>query len=807
MEIILTVVFLIFLSFVSYWLFLISHKALFTVKGYILFFIFVLLSSYLTGCLSFLKIISFVEFLKYISPLELAAVSFSAAGIFHCVPVFFCFIRKKITGKADIKTEGQKEYTSKNKAVEYFQSEKFSKPFIVFCVTVLVLFVCELTVFNYSHYAVAFTDNQIKINEDIAQYNNMEYDKASQSYKALSAHSSIDIELPPQRIAAVYFDVSYFKGNEKLSLSVRYADDEAANRSTPKFNVVKNNEKSRCVLLNMSGKCRKMTILFSDDYENAGIKSIELNKVSRLNINYTRMALICGLALLIWLIKTKKLMDVRADFKAESLTNINVIVSVFAVVFLLFTTVTSVGLFEGYEGPDGNPINYQKDQYNGEIVDALLMGQIHLDIEVPQSLLDAERPYDVEYRNSNKVEYEWDHVYYNGKYYSYYGIVPVLTLSLPFRIITGQYIPTYIAVFIFCAVAAVFLILIFHTLVKKYLKDIPLIFYILAVLTLAFCTQLPYLARRPEFYEVAIASGMCFVALGFWLLLNATLFEKLSFIKLFFASLSLAMAVGCKADLAMVSFLVPLFLLPWIKKYLKEITKLLKIFIAVAIPYCTVAAFLMWYNYKRFGSVFDFGIAYQMTTANMGAYKLLNPVSKLEKAFAGVRTFLFQPFDFSVNFPFVNVSRSSLNYRGYIYTIGGVGALTLPVCLTFFAFPYLSKKFKSEAGLLWYSMISMILFGLIIMVATVLAAGIHPRYETDFMWMFVLPALILGYYSYYFSKENKTLQRVVNKIVCMLMVLTISGSLLISFTGENNRFFENNTTIYYFIKDILQFWS
>ena len=41
-------------------------------------------------------------------------------------------------------------------------------------------------------------------------------------------------------------------------------------------------------------------------------------------------------------------------------------------------------------------------------------------------------------RKEAGVSVHWDHAYYNGHYYMYFGVVPVLLLFLPFRLLTGQ---------------------------------------------------------------------------------------------------------------------------------------------------------------------------------------------------------------------------------------------------------------------------------------------------------------------------------------------------------------------------------
>lgn len=64
--------------------------------------------------------------------------------------------------------------------------------------------------------------------------------------------------------------------------------------------------------------------------------------------------------------------------------------------------------------------------YNCDFTDALIKGQLHLDIEVSEELKAMENPYDTSIRQTENIVCSWDTAYYNGKYYCYYGIVPTL---------------------------------------------------------------------------------------------------------------------------------------------------------------------------------------------------------------------------------------------------------------------------------------------------------------------------------------------------------------------------------------------
>ena len=53
--------------------------------------------------------------------------------------------------------------------------------------------------------------------------------------------------------------------------------------------------------------------------------------------------------------------------------------------------------------------------------DAFRAGQTHLLIEPSEELLAMENPYDWSARSALGVSAKWDHLLFDGKYYSYYG--------------------------------------------------------------------------------------------------------------------------------------------------------------------------------------------------------------------------------------------------------------------------------------------------------------------------------------------------------------------------------------------------
>lgn len=86
--------------------------------------------------------------------------------------------------------------------------------------------------------------------------------------------------------------------------------------------------------------------------------------------------------------------------------------------------------------------------YNGEIpaylnqyelmAQSVLDGNLYLEFDdIDPGLAELDNPYDPQIREDTGVSVHWDSAYYNGKYYMYFGIVPVLLVFAPYLAITG----------------------------------------------------------------------------------------------------------------------------------------------------------------------------------------------------------------------------------------------------------------------------------------------------------------------------------------------------------------------------------
>ena len=155
----------------------------------------------------------------------------------------------------------------------------------------------------------------------------------------------------------------------------------------------------------------------------------------------------------------------------------------------------------------------------------------------------------------------------------------------------------------------------------------------------------------------------------------------------------MALVAGCRPQFLVGSF----FCFPIFYSYFKDkklFTKEnIKNIILFCIPYIIVAIGLMYYNYARFGSIFDFGANYNLTTNDMTKRGFV-----LGRIPLGIYTYLFEPLNFSHEFPFIKPSVIETNYLGKTISenfLGGAISVNILLILSLFVFKF-KKYFKNK---------------------------------------------------------------------------------------------------------------
>jgi hypothetical protein len=397
----------------------------------------------------------------------------------------------------------------------------------------------------------------------------------------------------------------------------------------------------------------------------------------------------------------------------------------------------------------------QAQQYNKYLVDALIDGRADLEAGNPEKLLKAERPYDLGWlmKNEYKPGEDWfgDWVYYKGKFYSYFGVVPALVLYVPYKLVAGNYLSNHGGIFLFAAVSIILLARLWRLLVKKYMPDARFMFYLLSFFTLFFASGLFCPLRFTRFYSIVSSAGFMFVIAGILLLFESVGDDKKADrSRLFFSCLCFALAVGCRPNLVFASLLVPFFL--WKYRLWKHWPSIIVPYVLVAIPMCA-------YNYVRFGSIFEFGLKYNMTNLNVAAFNLATISEKIIRTYTAILSYLFNINTYSFFFPYVECHPVSKAIPVMTFYDRCCGMINFPIVLSLFYF--VKSIFQSEKPKMFYISSVFLAIAAIIIFVDSWVVGVSGRYVIDFAFFIILPALFFAYGLCYDGRQSHVRQKVI----------------------------------------------
>ncbi len=411
--------------------------------------------------------------------------------------------------------------------------------------------------------------------------------------------------------------------------------------------------------------------------------------------------------------------------------------------------VLPMGLSPSYNGEKPDYMN----QYE-LLAESFMEGHLYIDYDdIDPELLALDNPYDPDAREAADVSFHWDHAFYNGRYYMYFGVVPVFLLFLPYRLITGTSLTTYHATQIFVALFICGVFSLFYMLGRAFFKRLSLGLYLSLSAAFSFISVW-YAVSAPALYCTAISAAICLEIWSFFFFIRAVFVcekESTSIRYAFWGSLTGALAFGCRPPIALAN----LFVLPLLAVFLKGRTltfRLGKQLVLAASPYLVVGALLMLYNYARFDNPFEFGQAYQLTIADQSHYGSFFSRFQPLKTFDSICKFFVGYTPMSDQFPFVTFDGTLLNFPILVLPLFGIA----------------SEGVRGEIreNRLRYCIMSLFLIPLLIAFTDVLwAPTVLERYHMDVYWILCLLCfLVTGLY--YQNLAAKTAK----KFSCVLSV-------------------------------------
>ena len=659
---------------------------------------------------------------------------------------------------------------------------------------ILVILILELSIFNMNSYRLVFGDfehlkytvQNIKIEDGLTQ-------EDGKHITTKEITKKVEIDNINKEIGTIKLNIDT---NRPIEYKIYYTDETSAEyRDLPSKTLVNEIENSKSIPTYLSGTSKKILVELKIPANTTfKIDSIELNSNIEFNFNIVRVLLL----FLGWffLYAMKNFEEFNIPYTKKNKLQLLVIIYVTLLAIWLVYWITDTSLIKTED-----KTNDYITPYMGQAVDMVLDGKVYLEQEPSKELMNLSNPYDNTLRNAENVDYVWDMAYYNGKYYVYFGILPVLTVMAPYKFITGDYMELNTVVFIFATLTIIFIMKSIMLIFRRWFKDVPFKFLILFFVAVISGGIIMWICRRPITYEVAIISGYYLVIQGIFFILKTIEKQKVNYIYMCLACLSLALAVACRPNLLIASLLIVPVLLKIFINNIKNRENILKNILVVAIPYGIVGISLMLYNYVRFDNIFEFGAQYQITVndmRNLGNRIMTIPI--------GLISYLFKIPTIISQFPFAQISYDTITFYGYYWSSAMAGGIFIlsPICFALFLIPKIRNKINKE---LFFVIIMLSLVGLIICILDIVLGGNSQRYAADYAWMFLFAGMMTIMAIYQIIKNEK-IKHYIYKVTLVLVVFSgIINFLLGGIQSEDNYLKSYYPEQYYGIRYGISFWE
>ena len=333
------------------------------------------------------------------------------------------------------------------------------------------------------------------------------------------------------------------------------------------------------------------------------------------------------------------------------------------------------------------------------LFDSIKKGQANLDITVSPGLLACKEPWIPANRN---FYYLWDHAYYNGNYYCYYGMLPVLLISFPFYWCTGRVINAFgLEIFGMALLVPAFLFVLYelYLIIRK--KIDYKTYTILAIFSTIFALMFACVTFKDGTYHEAVyhtpdiyGLAMLDFFLGFVFLSKRT--DKFRPLFLGLGGLSFVFIVLSRPSLIFIILIALPFLFAML--FQKERTWKRKIvdFSPMVVILVIGAIFVCYYNYIRFGSITEFGQSYQLTVADER-----NLAYSADKIAPSILHYFFHTPIYTNQFPYIQAPVTKYAFDNCPYVQDFYGLALVPVFWFAFLLPFFGHR-KQDRSVQWF---------------------------------------------------------------------------------------------------------
>ena len=665
-----------------------------------------------------------------------------------------------------------------------------NKHIVVFVTIIIAALLCELFIFNFKWINSAFSDETI-----VASFSSLDIKKQGSEFLIDDDRAEITIPNVNQKIK--YLRISLDKETEQKAEITVSATDEANSSylAAPARTVFSRVKQSQYIRLHFSGEVGDLKITIRGmNGERVDADFIGVNAHVPLMFLWIRFLFMILAAMILYILRPKSsVYKYKTDLtRPKQKIAVLAFVMVYAVMLLNMIQWNSTAL-EFHE-------RYPHHRQYYELCYAFKDGHVSLNLQ-PSPELDAlDNPYDMSQRGG--VSFEWDTAYYNGKYYCYFGAAPAVLFYLPYNLITGHDLPNYAALYIFGVLTMIGILLLLWEFIKKWYKDTPFAMYLLMSGVFAFISYTVYVVYKPDLYMVPTLSALMFAVWGlaFWLSAerkNKKCETVLSAPRLAAGSAFIALTAGCRPQFLISAVLGVMFFWDYaFKKRELFSKKSMKQTVAICLPFVIAGVILMAYNFARFGSPFDFGANYNLTTNDMTHRGFV-----FGRIGLGIFTYFLQPFCMNSIFPFIHDFSSETVYQGLTLTENLMGGTLwlYPILIIGVWGAFKRDLFADKRA--YRTVCFSVVMAVVVAVMDAQMAGLLTRYFNDFVWLMMLASSVT-----IFALYDKYKSKGIIKLTLAVSAVTLAIAFLTIFAHEEDSIQSAYPQLYYTVQHLIAFW-
>lgn len=677
-------------------------------------------------------------------------------------------------------------------------SERFKKLFSRITAFAFTFLIAETFVFNLKSFTSEPQSQVIDLKSCI-----LEGDREETPLNTIVIKNNFSIvsENVPQYTHAIILDIAQEqKVSSKLfTVKALYRDDNiTTGYQLAQIKMTKAFERKTDFTINTYGKIRAVKIDISDISEPVTIKTLTFASALPFRFSSLRFFFLLAVCSLIVLIKQFRLYEITYDpTKRKHKLAVQLMAGLCTMSAVFFYTPKEISI----QYDKANP---PQDHYSLQ-TDAILKGHAWLEKDVPENLDSLEFMYSRTEREANGIEYAWDFAYKDGHYYSYFGGTPVLTAYLPFYLITGNMPERWFVISIFGTLAIYFMCQLILSSVKLTVKKPNLLLLLLLLPASVVSSGIFFLINYSSTYYVPIVSALCWLSICLWSGIEGYCSTKMGKRNILFiiSGLSLGLCAGSRPGMCLCALiLTPLYLGILLNKDSKLSSRIFN-----AVSFLTPAVIgvlaVLWFNYFRFGSFFDFGAEYQLTVSDVNANSL-----RLSSIPAAIYHYFLQPIRALDIFPYFETSFSVLhNYTSYLYVSYNFAALSFPIIfLGILLMPFsLAKKNenteKTSSRCINAFTILCLVFSFIVSWENLCMGGADTRYVCDMLIILVVASVTV------LLRFNSKIEKTRYIITGVTAVITVVMMTLIHSAVKDGILLITLPNLYDDLENLLIFWQ